>query len=701
MSTKRSLLTGRIIPILAYHTFETSSWKYALEPALFDEHLDFLKSKRYVSITLSDYAHQEGMALSTKPVILTFNGASKSFEAVLPTLEKHHFKATIFVPTAYVGKEGKWLNQPSSTIFDWEMLRHLSVMGMEIGSHGHEHLQLDVIPDVLARHDVHYSKVLIEENIGKPCTSFAYPYGYYNTQVRDLVRTAGFSLACTLEEMVSSSKSDHYTLPRLPMSNRTTSSQLKTLIRQKDISFSAYSAVKSSLSRQLRRLTSPLRKQEDIQVDSSRPLLAANDGATIPTVVNKEAVTFAEAIPESVETPVETNRLNTSDVATTEVNPVEVEINYIETAINEVKAVEIENTSFVETMSVQPQLKPSFYSYPAHIPSDILQLDTDPNKKQLEAQGEYLAICKTVLRAYPYTDLTEYHNLHAIAQDLHYAQEEGQLFDNFEQIQEAYTQFEQAITAYVKVQQQKQKKLIEGYLYDLQHLPTPALQTSADRIKTVLESYKHKLQSTTLNDADLKSAEGLIQNFKQRLELYYRQQLMQLVQKASKHNALEVLKSIQHATILLEQGEYPKLEQLETSLNEKIAEDKRIKQNKNKVDKYNQGLQEMQHMYDSTSHLNNEYVYKVDSMLQHLNEQQANFPYISSVSQDELMLLLKEVKSILKKLVKEYQTTALVALHIVTSNTLENAFSIFDEKPDSRLHSLSSQDSGAPINPKN
>ena len=645
LSKNTNLLTNRETPILTYHSFEASSWKYSLEPTLFDEHLDYLTSKGYVSVTLSEYTQREGLALSTKPFILTFNGGFKSLERILPILQKYHCKATYFVPTAYIGKESQWLSNQGYTFtqLDWEALIALNQMGIEIGSHGHEHLQLDVIPEVLARHDISYSKVLIEDNIGQPCSSFAYPYGYQNIQIKKLVRTAGFSLACTMDDRISTSESDLYSLPRLSINSTMSAKDLKYLLRQKDSGvLTPYALVKSSVSRQLRRWNTPLQEVK-IKPDDLEPKAPIQE---------REDQTWAnQPKPDSQ---VILNQLDSTQSTFEEVHgrlPNE-PLPAIETAL-QVTETPIEEDFLYST------------------------------KRQLELQGEYLASCKAVLLSYPYDHLEEYKHLASTLALLQEAQENNLLFDNFEDLQQYHTDFELAVTSQVKDKIQQQKEDIQQHLYQLSQLPTKLLQASAERIKNVLEHHLATLQTQALNDLELSSANGLMVNLKQRLHQSYRQELMRLLQKAAKVNALETLRDIQQAMRMLEQNQFPNLEALEQALKDKLAQDKYAKLNQKKTQKFNYNLESLLSSFEHISIINNENAYSVLSMIQYLKEQQPHFSQLSSLVQTELEMSLKDTKKQLQRLQKESKAATAVALDILTSNTLDRAFSIFDNpQPD-------------------
>ena len=184
-----------------------------------------------------------------------------------------------------------------------------------------------------------------------------------------------------------------------------------------------------------------------------------------------------------------------------------------------------------------------------------------------------------------------------------------------------------------------------------------------------------------LSDAELDSARSLTLNFKERLGIKYRHSLSRLVQKATKLKALDALRDIQHAARMLEQEHYSNLDELEQLLLNKMASDKSLKINARRAQKFNQALEKAKQIFEVVAPLNNDDVQSAHSILNYLSNQNSNFSQVSSVLQDELTLLLKEVSISLKRLTRESKATALIALQILTSDTFDDTFDNFDEIP--------------------
>ena len=250
-------MTTSVTPILTYHSLTSGhrTAKYSLEKALFEEHLALLRENEFVSLTMEEYGSQ-GLSFFARRVALTFDHAFADFELALPLLEKYGFKATLFVPTAYVGDKSRWLGgrDAKQPLLSWHDLRDLR--GVEIAAHGHKYLDLDGVPLEVARRDILRGKETLEDRLGKSVVSFAYPYGSYNETLKGLVQEVGFRSACTLEERLSTRHDDPFALPRLTVPSGTNGDDLADLLEAKSSRLrTSYHSFKTKLQQNWRRLS--------------------------------------------------------------------------------------------------------------------------------------------------------------------------------------------------------------------------------------------------------------------------------------------------------------------------------------------------------------------------------------------------------------------------------------------------------------
>lgn len=69
--------------------------------------------------------------------------------------------------------------------------------GMEVGSHTVSHTRMTELDDMNLMRELAHSKATLEDLLGSPVDSFAYPYGDWDTRCAEAVQQAGYSAACT------------------------------------------------------------------------------------------------------------------------------------------------------------------------------------------------------------------------------------------------------------------------------------------------------------------------------------------------------------------------------------------------------------------------------------------------------------------------------------------------------------------------
>lgn len=93
-----------------------------------------------------------------------------------------------------------WPGDENRPMLFWEEVREMSKHGISFGSHTMSHPVLSDISVEEARREIVESKNIIEEQIQKPVTTFAYPYGKYTDYTDEVTKVLfdeGFEYACT------------------------------------------------------------------------------------------------------------------------------------------------------------------------------------------------------------------------------------------------------------------------------------------------------------------------------------------------------------------------------------------------------------------------------------------------------------------------------------------------------------------------
>jgi peptidoglycan/xylan/chitin deacetylase (PgdA/CDA1 family) len=98
---------------------------------------------------------------------------------------------------------------------DWKTIRARTGDGIDIGAHSTTHRSLPTLTDDELDHEIVESRAIIREATGVTPDFFAYPYGHWNSRVRDRVRAAGYVAALTLDTGLNANPADRWSLRRV------------------------------------------------------------------------------------------------------------------------------------------------------------------------------------------------------------------------------------------------------------------------------------------------------------------------------------------------------------------------------------------------------------------------------------------------------------------------------------------------------
>ena len=223
------------IPILLYHCIsdDPPAWirPFAVTPQTFRRHLDLIVENGASALRVSD--HVAAMAAVESPprpvVLITFDDGMADFETeAAPALADAGLTATLYVTTGFlddaaspagVRPDGPWLD--SRAVVD------LHAHGIEIGAHSHTHPHLDTLSATDAHDEIARPKGILEEILGAPVRSFAYPHGYSSRSIRAQVRDCGYTSACAVKNALSHPSDDAFALARLTIGSDTSLTELE------------------------------------------------------------------------------------------------------------------------------------------------------------------------------------------------------------------------------------------------------------------------------------------------------------------------------------------------------------------------------------------------------------------------------------------------------------------------------------------
>jgi len=206
------------IPILTYHGLSksvTTDGLYALTEEQFEAQMIYLATENFHPISLKELANwltgqlanpPTGQPLPEKSVVLTFDdGLESDYTLALPILKRHGFTATFFVNPGTLDTKGH---------LTVEALRQLNQEGMEIGSHGFDHIFLTRLNEEKLRYQTAESKRKLEEILKKEVAFFSVPRGRYNRRTLEAIKQSGYRACCTSDIGANRQDTDPFRLKR-------------------------------------------------------------------------------------------------------------------------------------------------------------------------------------------------------------------------------------------------------------------------------------------------------------------------------------------------------------------------------------------------------------------------------------------------------------------------------------------------------
>ncbi len=161
----------------------------------------------------------EGGETSLRPTLLTFDdGQANLYTQALPVLEQENVPSLVFMVAGRIGGFTDWEDRPGwrgNSLLTWEQMREMQQRGVTFGSHTLSHRRLTDLPEEQWRRELAESKQALEEGLGRPVETLAYPYGDFSPEIGQTALEMGYRLCFSTLPGLNTSTTDRSALRRM------------------------------------------------------------------------------------------------------------------------------------------------------------------------------------------------------------------------------------------------------------------------------------------------------------------------------------------------------------------------------------------------------------------------------------------------------------------------------------------------------
>ena len=214
-------------PILFYHNVLDND-KSSCSIQEFDNQMNFLHKKKYKSLSIDDLHQAKKEDPEAKVFSVTFDdGYQDNLRNALPILKKYNFIATCFIVYECIGKTNIW-DVHNTQIKQHKLMNQDEISnwigeGMNIGSHGINHVNLSNSESVMVNREIGYSKKLLEDLFLCNINSFCYPFGSYDLNCIAALKKFDYKYALTTNRgRYIPHNHNTFEIPRIPIGNDVT-----------------------------------------------------------------------------------------------------------------------------------------------------------------------------------------------------------------------------------------------------------------------------------------------------------------------------------------------------------------------------------------------------------------------------------------------------------------------------------------------
>jgi peptidoglycan/xylan/chitin deacetylase (PgdA/CDA1 family) len=209
LASEASLLYRRLRParagtarIVYYHRIDAEEHRSCVAPESFAAQMALLRREGWNVVSLREIATRlaTGRSFAERTIAVTLDdGFADNYTAAFPVLARENIPATIFLTAGYIGTRALPVlsNHAAPLPLSWEQVTEMARHGIDFGAHTMTHRSLVELEAPEMLHEIVESRRVIEERAGVRVENFCYPRGFFNAAVKQVVRDAGYRLACS------------------------------------------------------------------------------------------------------------------------------------------------------------------------------------------------------------------------------------------------------------------------------------------------------------------------------------------------------------------------------------------------------------------------------------------------------------------------------------------------------------------------
>ncbi|NQY95444.1 MAG: polysaccharide deacetylase family protein, partial [Campylobacteraceae bacterium] len=229
---------GAVI-LLYHHVSNTTPASTSVSVETFKKHLNYLNDNDFQVLPLSAIlsALKDKNSLPNKSVAITFDDAYVSIlDNALPLLKEKGYAFTVFVNTQSV-------NAAYKNILTWDELKILQQNKGTIGNHTHSHAHMvrrlknetkKEWEDRMSL-EINSAQKILKDKLDVSNKLFAYPYGEYNDEVKEILKNLGYSGLAQQSGAIGLNY-NNLEIPRFPMAaNHSNMKRFATSVHSKEL----------------------------------------------------------------------------------------------------------------------------------------------------------------------------------------------------------------------------------------------------------------------------------------------------------------------------------------------------------------------------------------------------------------------------------------------------------------------------------